>query len=358
MAGEEGAGDSAKTFLSHKIGPLPVGIWMIAAGGIFWYMKGRKTSAGGPGAQTDPAGNVGTIDPKTGYVYGSSQDQSAQGAGFGGSGGGGGSDGSTSSGSTVAGQYADNNAWARAAINFLVGVGVDPTVANSAVTQYITSQALNTDQQGAVNLAIQSIGAPPVPPTPGTSPPPVVIPPAGGGTVYAPAPTGLAVTDKTGNTIGVRWNASTNATDYTVFWSSQGQPEVSMQVGSNATSATIPNLSPDTLYNIRVQANPAKPGGGSAQTSATTAGASAPTGGSAGGPTPPTDPHAGQHYQQPQVATLTKGRTLRQYAQGAYGAGYQPHLAILLQLNPGLGADTPSPKTQLIRTSDARWVAN
>src|SRR4029077_8617433 len=33
--------------------------------------------------QTDPAGNVGVIDPETGYVYGSTQDEQALGQGFG-----------------------------------------------------------------------------------------------------------------------------------------------------------------------------------------------------------------------------------------------------------------------------------
>lgn len=297
MAGEDAPVEGGKNFLTHKLGPLPVGVWMLAAGGIWWYVKGRGGS-GAPGAQTDPAGNVGTIDPKTGYVYGSSQDQSAQGAGFGG----GGSGGSTSSGSTTAGQYADNNAWSRAAINFLVGVGVDPTEANSAVTQFVTSQGLTTQQQADVNLAIQSIGAPPVPPTPGNAPGPVVTPP-GGGQVYATNPvTGLAVSSKSSNSVGLKWNKSTNANAYTVSWTGGGGGGGSQTVSGTAARTTIGGLAPDTRYDFTVQATPAKPGAGSATTSATTAGSpAAPE--PAPAPTPaPTS--SGPSYTPAEVAQL------------------------------------------------------
>lgn len=261
----------AKSLFSKKLGPLPVAVWVGAALLIYLYMK-RRSGTGAAGQQTDPAGNVGTIDPATGYVYGTAGDTS----GLAGSSGGssfGGSSGSSGSGSTVAGQYADNNAWARAAINFLVGVGVDPTAANSAVTQYITSQALTIPQQAEVNLAIQSIGAPPVPPTPGTSPPPVVTPPDPG-TVYASNPvTGLSVTDKTSTTISVVWNKVANATAYTVNYSG-GQGAQSMTVSGTASTAVLTGLSPGTSYSINVQATPAKSGDPSASTSATTSAAS------------------------------------------------------------------------------------
>lgn len=284
----------AGNFLTHKLGPLPLGVWMLAAGGIWFYVKGRAGKAGAAGPRTDPAGNVGTIDPKTGYVYGSTQDSSALG-GIGGGSGGGGSDGTTGpSGSTVAGQYADNNAWARAAINFLVGIGVDPTSANSAVTQYITSQTLTTDQQGQVNLAIQAIGAPPTPPTPGNAPPPVVTPP--GGTVYATnPPTGLTVTDKTSSTIGLRWNKATNAQAYTVSYATGNAPESSQTVSGTEARVTLTGLQPDSLYNIRVQGTPAKQGAGSAQTSAST---------SAATPAPVTSPN----YTPPPMDTHPTSR--------------------------------------------------
>ena len=70
------------------------------------------------------------------------------------------------------------------------------------------------------------------------------------------------------------------------------------------------------------------------------------------------DPHAGQHLQNPQVATLVKGKSLQWYAQENYGSGWQQALDTLLQLNPGTSATAPTASTHLIRTSNARWVNN
>lgn len=91
-------------FLGHKIaGKVPV--WVVAAvavGGYYWYTKygpGKSASSTGTAtSQTDPAGNVGVIDPATGFVYGSPEDLAAISAG-GDTGGGGESGGGGLSGS-------------------------------------------------------------------------------------------------------------------------------------------------------------------------------------------------------------------------------------------------------------------
>lgn len=170
--------------LSQKVGPLPLWAWLGAGGVIFWYFqrqqKSSTSASTGKNQQTDPAGNVGSIDPSTGYVYGTPEDQAAlaqQNAGSASTG--------TSSGTnatTGAQTYADNNTWGIAAINYLVGLGIDATTANQAIQQYLSSQSLTTAEQGDVNLAIQRLGPPPSLPGPvTTSPPPVTTPPGGGG---------------------------------------------------------------------------------------------------------------------------------------------------------------------------------
>lgn len=252
-------------FLKHKVGPLPVGVWLLAFGVIYWYLSRRASSST---SATDPAGNVGAIDPATGYVYGSAQDQSALSAG---SSGGSSNDTTSSSGSTTAGAYADNNAWGRAAVNYLVGLGVDPSAANEAIQQYLSSQPLTANQQGDVNLAIQGLGPPPQLPGPiGTAPPPITTP--GGGTVYATnPPSGLVVSDKTATTLTVKWNAASNASGYTVrYGTTPAASDNSQTVGSSVTSSTIGGLSAGTLYYVTVQATPARPTDGFASTSATT----------------------------------------------------------------------------------------
>ncbi|HZR54584.1 MAG TPA: fibronectin type III domain-containing protein [Streptosporangiaceae bacterium] len=255
-------------FLKHKVGPLPIGVWLLAFAAIYWYMIHKRGTGGGQA--TDPAGNVGTIDPATGYVYGTAQDQQALNSGSGGSGSSS-NDTGGSSGSTTAGAYADNNAWGRAAVNYLVGLGVDPTRANEAIQQYLSSQVLTADQQGDVNLAIQGLGPPPQLPGPvGTAPPPIVTP--GGGTVYATnPPSGLVVSGKTDTTVDLKWNSASNASGYTVrYGTTPAASDNSQTVGSSVTSTTVGSLKPGTLYYFTVQATPARPTDGFASTSTTT----------------------------------------------------------------------------------------
>jgi Fibronectin type III domain len=281
MAEEEAAAaHQGLSKLTRKVGPFPVWVWGILLAGAIYLVRRRMGAAAGQ--QTDPAGNVGTIDPATGYVYGSQQDQAAMAAHNSTS-----TDTSSPSASTVGGQYADNSSWGRAAVNYLVGLGEDPTAANEAIQQYLGSQQLTPQQQAMVNLAIQGIGAPPQLPGPtGTPPPPVTTPP--GGIVYATnPPTGLVVTGHTSSTISVKWNATTNATGYTLrYGRDSNTTDGSVAVGSGTTTATAAGLSPGTLYFLRVQATPAKAVDAFASTTASTDKTS-------GGSTPP--PAGGSH---------------------------------------------------------------
>lgn len=174
------AGKSSLGFLTKKVGPLPMWVWLAAAIGLYLYFQHQQAASSSSAAtnqQTDPAGNVGTIDPATGYVDGTPEDLASLAADNGTSG-----TGTAGQSSTTGGQaYADNNSWGIAAVNYLVGLGIDATTANQAVQLYLSSQSLTTAQQGDVNLAIQALGPPPTLPGPTTSnPPPVTT--SGGGT--------------------------------------------------------------------------------------------------------------------------------------------------------------------------------
>lgn len=183
MADADSVTKGAGNFLARKVGPLPLGIWLVAAAGIYYYYSRKQAGAAAgtgtstPGSQTDPAGNVGYIDPSTGYVYGSPEDTAALQQASQNSTSGSGASTSSSVGTT----YDTNDAWGRAAVNYLVGLGVDATTANQAITLYLSSQPLTANQQADVNLAIQALGAPPSLPGPANSnPPPVTTPPGGG----------------------------------------------------------------------------------------------------------------------------------------------------------------------------------
>lgn len=174
---EAAGGKGSLAFLTQKAGPLPVWAWLAAGGGLWWYFQKKQaaTTAAAANQQTDPAGNIGSIDPATGYVYGTPEDQAALAANNAGTGGGNGGQNATTGAQT----YADNNAWGIAAVNWLVAKGIDGTTANQAIQNYLSSQPLTTAEQGDVNLAIQALGAPPSLPGP-VSTTTTTSPPSGG----------------------------------------------------------------------------------------------------------------------------------------------------------------------------------
>jgi LysM repeat protein len=101
------ASGGAFGFLGHKIaGKVPVWVVAVAAvGGYYWYTRygpGKKAASSTATSQTDPAGNVGVIDPATGFVYGSPEDLAAISAG-GDTGGGGEGGGLTGTGGETPG---------------------------------------------------------------------------------------------------------------------------------------------------------------------------------------------------------------------------------------------------------------
>lgn len=262
MAEATAGGKSAFAFLAKKAGPLPIGVWLVALLGLWWYFN-HKSAGSGSGSQTDPAGNTGVINPQTGYVYGSPEDKAALAANDATT-----TDTTTTNNGTVAGSYTDNAAWSRAAVNYLVGLGLDPAQANEAVQQYLSSQQLTTAQQADVNLAIQGIGPPPDLPGPvGTAPKPVVNPPPSNPppkkTVYASnPPKGFHIGKRTKNSVGLGWSKAANATSYTVaYGTKRGSQQYKHSVPGNQTSITIHNLKPNTAYYWEVWANPTKKGG-------------------------------------------------------------------------------------------------
>lgn len=203
------ASKSPLELLKQKVGPLPLGVWLVAAVGIWWYLQKKQaaSSSAAPNQQTDPAGNIGSIDPATGYVYGTPEDTASLAANNAGAGG---STGSAGQNATTGGQtFADNNAWGRAALNYLVGLGLDPTAANQAIQNYLSSQPLTSAEQGDVNLAIQGLGAPPSLPGPVSSNPVPVTVTGSGGTTGS---TGGSSTGSSGSTGGTTTGGGSGST--------------------------------------------------------------------------------------------------------------------------------------------------
>lgn len=317
--------------LKQKVGPLPLYVWIAAGVVIWWYFSRKNAKATGGNQQTDPAGNYGVIDPATGFVYGTPQDTAALAANQ--AGGGGSTTPSGSGTGSIGGQYQDDAAWGRAAVNYLVGIGIDPTTANEAIQQFLAGQTLTTQQQADVNEAIQALGAPPQLPGPvGTPPPPVVTPPPGnpppGGHVMASnPPSGFTVTSRNTTSIGLKWNSAKNATGYTVaYGTTSGSQAIKQTV--TGTSTTIGGLKPNTAYYFEVWADPTKTGGphaGPILGHTTSAAAS----GGGGGTKPP----------RPKTYTVKPGDTLSGIAARLdYPGGWQA----LYAKNRGVIGDNPN----------------
>ena len=250
------ADEGAVQSLGKKLGPLPVWAWVLIAVGIYLVLKnqgltGKSTTA--TGAQTDPAGNVGTINPATGYVAGSPENTSAMAAQGGGS-----TDTVSSQATTGAQTYADNNAWGIAAINYLVGRGIDAVTANQAVQNYLNSENLTTAQQGDVNLAIQALGAPPSLPGPAPSNPTGVVGTGSGSGSGGKPPAKTAKPTLSGGHV-----VSSSETDVTVAWTGTGATQWQVKLtgpgpqnGRVSTvsrpQAVYSGLEPDHTYTVQV----------------------------------------------------------------------------------------------------------
>jgi hypothetical protein len=251
------------------VGKLPV--WAVLAGvGVVVVLIIRNKSASSStaaGTATDPAGNVGIIDPATGYVVGSPQDQAglaanaaASTASTGGTAG-----TSTTDQITNGPPFTSNAAWSQYAISVLSGNGYDAGTLSAELGAYLSGQPVTTSQQSDINAAIAVAGWPPVAGSNG-QPPGIHVSgsttstggtgtgaaSAGAGTpaptgtpappsVIRTAPTGFRVVNVTnGDNVALAWNPVKGATGYVVAYGPvSGSQAFKQTVGGGTTSSTI-----------------------------------------------------------------------------------------------------------------------
>lgn len=152
--------DVQETF-ERKVGPLPLGIWVLAvAGGVAVAVFVRRNAStadpvlvdGMPGDGSGPD-LPGTTAPGAGNIYTPAPSNPY------------GTDLSTPGPTT-------NEEWARLAIQRLILKGYSPLLADTALRKYIGGSPLDTSEQAAVSEAMRLAGAPPqtLPPTYGQGP--------------------------------------------------------------------------------------------------------------------------------------------------------------------------------------------
>jgi hypothetical protein len=192
---EEKPSSSGKKFYEEQIGPLPVWAWIgvVGAGLIATIMKRRKAaSSASPAAISTATGTAGSMpntavfDPTTGLYHDVatgvyydangnivSPSSSGGGTGYYGGGGGGGVTG------PVTAVYTDNVSWKRAAETALIAKGYDPIAVDTALSNYINGNALDTQGNAIVSQSLLVVGPPPQAVPPPVHAPPTVIPPSG-----------------------------------------------------------------------------------------------------------------------------------------------------------------------------------
>jgi len=155
----------ADKWYSEQIGPLPLGVWLLAgAGGLtLAYFQNRKSKAASADA---------TAQDSSGFL------STATGSGAVALPGGSINTGLPSSSTTQPTTYLDNIAWQRGAITEMIARGYDSTLVVQALSDYLNGVALSSSEQAVVSTALKVVGPPPYPPTlvPAPTPAPVTTP--------------------------------------------------------------------------------------------------------------------------------------------------------------------------------------
>lgn len=136
----------------------------IGAGAIVVIVYGyRKYKADKAAATpTGPGIDQSTIDPATGFIYGSTQDAAALNSQAGYVNPADSSGGITTTGVTTSTTFANNAQWSQAATDYLTNtVGLDGATVSSALGKYLAGSPLDSAGQDIVHQAIAAEGQPP-----------------------------------------------------------------------------------------------------------------------------------------------------------------------------------------------------
>lgn len=261
-----GAHGGLKSALGRKLGPLPMGIWVLAVGGglVFAYYMRRNSSSTDATATDTTGADTGDTGQGT-WPYGLPNGVGQ--AGYDPSG--------SDSGSTDDGTLpTTNEQWQKRAVQVLVGLGYEAIAVDRAVSAYLGGESLTTIQRAIINEAILRIGPPPVSPPSPTSPdqpPPIITPPkTGGGGTIPPTPTWppkkpvvhkpTTTPKPTGNAYPKRWKTVVNGrnSNYSALASKYHlgisgtelyNYQLSSQAGrSAATKATLKKRGPNLIF--------------------------------------------------------------------------------------------------------------
>lgn len=262
-------------------------VLVIVVGVVYFRSKSQSQATNSTGTVTDPAGNVcAALSPSSGYCPGTPEDLAYAGNTATGSGGLVGSDSSSfvggqiigydqygnpiyssnsGQGNTGPGTFTNNANWTQAAITQLTNndPNANPGTISAALALYINGEDVGSDaNRSIVEQAIAVMGYPPVSGTSG-NPPGIVQKNQGTGGTGNPPPVAKSATNPVKglrkgtvnfDNFDVLWDASPNATGYTVTTTKAGKQVNQQKV--TGTSAHIAHVLQHTKYTVRVWATP------------------------------------------------------------------------------------------------------
>ncbi len=163
--------------LGSKVGPLPLGVWAVLAGGVVGgYILWQRHKAAAVAPAPTPAAST---------LNGGALDNTQAGSLFTSTG------ASAPASSSSPAPITDNDQWRQAAEIALVAKGYLPTTVDDAISAYLSGAGMTPQQSAIINLAINAVGPAPITPPPalpGTVESPVAPPPSAP-IVTSPAPT-------------------------------------------------------------------------------------------------------------------------------------------------------------------------
>lgn len=153
--------DAAGDFLGRKYGPLPLGAWLVIAGGTAFFVKKYINNRDAANVQvgTDSTPNAADLTMGSSPAYSMPATSSpAAGGGY-------------ATGSGTSGSYSDttvtpdipqsNAEWQSRGVGILVGLGYDAYQATLALQTYLAGKVLSSDQRAMVTAVVKALGAPP-----------------------------------------------------------------------------------------------------------------------------------------------------------------------------------------------------
>lgn len=138
----------------------------------------------------------------------------------------------------------DNAEWTQAVVERLGNAGYDSATVYAALGEFLARRALDKTEASIARAALAAAGQPPV------GGPYYVVEEASTDSGTLAAPTGLRVTGAGTQSVTLSWSAVTGAAYYQVYRSGAAANAVK----SNAASATIYGLAPNTSYTFQVAA--------------------------------------------------------------------------------------------------------